>query len=437
MRPDATTAATTPPCDPARWPGEVDRAQSAHVAEPDGRGWIDFGAGGALLPYGANEPRLSRRLIRHLLRGGALGSPEQATRAEAAFRERFERVILRPRGLDHGVHLRGASASEGVEAALRWARRASCRSTVLHFRGSFHGLTLGCLSVAGDGAVRRISGVPLNHALQAPYLGDLGPDADTIAHLDEVLTERSGADLPAAVLVETVQVEGGLRTATYEWLRRLAEACRRRGVLLILDESLTACGRTGWWFSFEPAGIHPDLVCLGTALSGMGLPLGVVLARPELSACDPGEPLRQRTVSELSLVAAHEALGLWEDDRLLRTARARGAALREALDRFVLDLPGLRLSVRGRGLLQGLAFADARLAQRAARLAYLGGLLVSTCGPEGAVLRLTPPLTIEAETFGEGLSRLESALTLCADLAEREQPPEPADEAQDAASLSG
>lgn len=401
------------------WPVVFDRAQGPFLFDAPGRCWLDFFSGAGALNYGHNDPRMARRLIGYILAGGVAHALDMATTAKRAFLERFERVILQPRGLTYRVQFTGPTGTNCVEAALKLARKVTGRTHVLHFRSSFHGVSLGSLAVCGDGALRRSAGVPLGHALTAPFPGDLGPEADTIEHLEVVLAEREPRELPAAVIVETIQAEGGLRVSSYAWQQRLAALCRRLGMLLIVDDIQVGCGRTGTFFSFEPADIQPDLVCLSKSLSGFGLPLSVLLVKPEHDRWAPGEHNGTFRGNNLAFVTAHEALAHWEDDRLARDVRAKGVRLRESLDRLAVELPVLRMEPRGRGMIQGLAFAEAAHARRASQIAFTGGLLVEVCGPDDGVLKLLPPLTISEADLADGLGRLEQALRLLATFVER------------------
>jgi diaminobutyrate-2-oxoglutarate transaminase len=392
------------------WPAVFDTAIGARLTDENGRTWIDFFAGAGALNYGHNPPAMAKRLVEYVTRGGVTHSLDMATKAKGAFLERFERVILKPRKLPYKVQFTGPTGTNAVEAALKLARKVTGRTHVVYFQNAFHGVTLGSLSVNGDPNTRATARVPLAHAIQAPFVGDVPGGGDAVAHLDALLARLPAAEQPAAAIVETVQAEGGIRAAPFEWLARLAALCRRRGMLLIVDDIQTGCGRTGTFFSFEPAGIVPDLVCLSKSLSGFGLALSVLLVKPEHDQWKPGEHNGTFRGNNLAFVTGHEALSHWEDDRLARDVAAKTATVKTALEKIAARLPAKQAEVRGRGLLQGLAFAQAPLAKQISRRAFEHGLLVEVCGPNDEVVKLLPPLTIATEDLAAGLGILDRAV---------------------------
>ena len=390
------------------WPAVWTRAQGAHLWDEDGNRYLDFFSGAGALNYGHNPPEQMQALIRYLEAGGILHSLDMATSAKRDFLLRFEDVILRPRGLDYKVMFPGPTGTNAVEAALKLARKATGRRTIISFSNAFHGMTLGALALSGNAAKRGSAGVPLEHQLTLPFAGELA-DADTIAVLDSALADAQ-VDA-AAVIVETVQGEGGLHTASFDWLRRLAECCRRQGVLLIVDDIQAGCGRTGSFFSFEPAGIQPDLVCLSKSISGSGLPLALTLIRPDLDIWSPGEHNGTFRGNNAAFVTAAEALEWWRDDALARDVQRKAAVVQAELQALAAEHEWLRGTVRGRGLLQGLHSPVAGAAERICALAFEGGLLLETSGGSASdVVKLMPPLTIADAELADGLAVLRAAV---------------------------
>jgi diaminobutyrate-2-oxoglutarate transaminase len=393
------------------WPAVFDTASGARLTDEHGRAYLDFFAGAGALNYGHNPPEQAARLVEYVTRGGVVHSLDMATKAKEAFLTRFERVILKPRNLPYKVQFTGPTGTNCVEAALKLARKVTGRMNVVHFQNAFHGVTLGSLSVNGDPNMRATARVPLANTLQVPFVGDVPDGRDAVAHLDALLERLPAAEQPAAVIVETVQAEGGIRVAPFDWLERLAALCTRRGALLVVDDIQTGCGRTGTFFSFEPAGIVPDLVCLSKSLSGFGLALSVLLLKPEHDRWKPGEHNGTFRGNNLAFVTGHEALAHWEKDGLAQDVVAKGAIVRAALERIAAKFPAGGAEARGRGLLQGLAFADAPLAKKVSRRAFELGLLVEVCGPNDDVVKLLPPLTISPADLSAGLTLLDRAAT--------------------------
>src|SRR5690606_1804792 len=266
------------------------RAAGSYLYDEQGRGYLDFLAGAGSLNYGHNHPVLRAALIDYIERQGVAHSLDLHTTAKASFLESLENVVLRPRGLPYLAQFTGPTGANAVEAAVKLARKYTSRRGVVAFTNGFHGVTLGALALTGNSHHRGGAGVELNGAIRMPYEGYLGENVDTLEYFEKTLGDpSSGVDLPAAVIVETVQGEGGLNTASAAWLRRLQTLCRKHGMLLIVDDIQAGCGRTGRFFSFEEAGITPDIVTLSKSLSGMGLPFAITLLRRELDVWKPGE----------------------------------------------------------------------------------------------------------------------------------------------------
>ena len=229
-----------------------------------------------------------------------------------------------------------------------------------------------------------------------PYDGYHGPDVDTLALFERQLEDGgSGLDLPAAVLVETIQGEGGINVASTAWLRRLSALCRRHDMLLIVDDIQMGCGRTGHFFSFEDAGIKPDLVTLSKSLSGYGLPLSVVLIRPELDQWRPGEHSGTFRGNNLAFVTGASALHhYWRDAGFAQDVQRKGQRLRTRLQRIAALSDEAPMPVRGRGLVQAIDCGSGERAGAICRAAFARGLVIETSGARDQVVKCLPPLTI-------------------------------------------
>jgi diaminobutyrate-2-oxoglutarate transaminase len=393
------------------FPAVFDRAEGARLFDEEGRAYLDFFAGAGVLNYGHNPPRLRAELLEYIERGGVTHSLDMASAAKRRFLERFEEVILAPRGLSYKVQFPGPTGTNAVEAALKLARKVTGRQNVMAFTDGFHGMTLGSLATTGNAAKRAGAGVPLGHVSRMPFDGFLGDGVDTLDVVRAYLEDSSsGMDLPAAAIVETVQAEGGVKPASFEWLRGLADLLAEHGVLLIVDDIQVGCGRTGPFFSFEPAGITPDVVCLSKSLSGYGLPLAVVLIKPEHDVWEPGEHNGTFRGHNPAFVTATAALSFWEDDELSRQVEAKAAHVSDWLRAVAQRHAGAGATVRGRGLIQGIAFDDPEAAARVSEECFRRGLVIETAGPKSEVLKLLPPLTIGDEALDQGLEILEASI---------------------------
>jgi diaminobutyrate-2-oxoglutarate transaminase len=379
-------------------------AKGALLKDASGREYVDFFAGAGALNYGHNNPALKRRLIDYLAGDGVTHSLDMFTMAKAELLERFEEVILAPRELSYRAMFPGPTGTNAVEAALKLARKVTGRPTVVSFTNGFHGMTLGSLAATGNQGKRDGAGVALDHVHRMPFDGYLGAGINTIEVVERMLEDRSsGVPLPAAFLLETVQAEGGVNVASMPWLRELRRLADRFNALLIVDDIQVGCGRTGPFFSFEPAGITPDVVCLSKSLSGYGLPLAMVLLRPELDVWAPGEHNGTFRGHNPAFVTATAALEYWRDDALQGAVAAKAETIAEALRGLAGEYGGEQ---RGRGMIQGVAFDDPEFAGAISKAAFERGLIVETAGPKDEVLKLLPPLTIKAAHLQRGLEIL-------------------------------
>jgi diaminobutyrate-2-oxoglutarate transaminase len=389
------------------FPAVFDRAVGSRLYDEGGRPYLDFFAGAGALNYGHNPPELKKELIAYLAGDGITHSLDMSTRAKRRFLERFEEVVLRPRGLSYKVQFPGPTGTNAVEAALKLARKLTGRESVVSFTNAFHGMTLGSLSVTGNGFRRRGAGVPLVMADTMPFDGYFGADTDTLQYFEAFLDDDgSGVDRPAAVILETIQAEGGINVADAAWLRGLATLCRRYEIPLIVDDIQVGCGRSGPFFSFERAGIEPDLVCLSKSLSGYGLPLSVVLIRPDLDVWAPGEHNGTFRGHNPAFVTAAAALDWWQGAGLASETERKGERVRAALAAIANAQPTLGGTTRGLGLIQGLHCEAPGAAESISQEAFARGLLVETAGPEGGVVKVMPPLLIEDADLEEGLAIL-------------------------------
>lgn len=393
------------------WPATFAKASGWTLWDEEGNEYLDFFAGAGSLNYGHNDPKMRDALVDYLMSDGIVHGLDKITTAKKRFLERFEEVVLKPRGLDHKVMFPGPTGTNAVESALKLARKVTGRERAIGFTNAFHGMTLGSLSVTGNSMKREGAGLLLSSAVSMPYDGYMGDDTDTIEYLHQMLDDDgSGLDLPAAVIVETVQAEGGLSTASIEWLQRLEELCRNHDTLLIVDDIQAGCGRTGPFFSFERAGIEPDMVTLSKSLSGFGLPFAITTFKRELDVWDPGEHNGTFRGNNAAFVTATEALRFWQDDELTKEVDAKAATVSAKLQEIVDKYPDLGGEVRGRGLVQGIACADPSIVPHITREAFERRLLIETSGPESEVVKLLPPLVIDHGALEHGLEIIDESV---------------------------
>lgn len=386
------------------------------VYDEGGRCYTDFLMGAGALNYGHNHPRLKRALLDYLEGDGITHSLDLYTKAKRSFLEAFDRVILGPRELDYKVQFTGPTGTNAIEAAQKLARKVTGRSQIVAFTNGFHGMTLGALAATANRAKRNGANVPLSYITRMPYDGYLGAAVDTIDQLETMLDDPgSGIDLPAAFLVETVQGEGGLNVASSPWLRRLQGLAERIGAFLIVDDIQTGCGRTGTFFGFEEAGLYPDVVCLSKSISGMGLPMALVLIKPELDRWDSGEHNGTFRGNNLAFVAAVAALEFWADPAFEPAIARRATIMDQRLEAIAERYRGAGVEPKGKGMMRGLCFHDPALATTVSQEAFRIGLIAETCGARDEVLKLLPPLTIGEADLRDAFDILEAALAAVVD----------------------
>lgn len=394
------------------FPVVFDKALGSHLYDADGNDYLDFFAGAGALNYGHNNPYLMEKVVDYIRGNGITHALDMSTKAKEAFLETFREKILAPRGLPHKVMFCGSTGTNAVEAALKLARKVTGRDTVFAFSGAFHGMSLGSLAVTSGKDSRQNLKGSLNNVAFMPFPYGFNASFDTIAYIKNVLDDdHSGIDKPAAIILETVQAEGGVIVADAQWLRDLRTLCDDYGILLICDEIQVGCGRTGTFFSFERAGIIPDMITLSKSISGAGLPMSLLLMKPELDQFTPGEHNGTFRGNQLAFVAGKAALEFAEHTALLEQVKHKGQIVENYISEQILPMDA-RLSLRGIGLIWGIEFGkiNAAYSKKAAVYCFEHGLVIERAGREDSVLKLLPALTIEEAELMRGLSIVKDAV---------------------------
>ncbi|MER6169091.1 diaminobutyrate--2-oxoglutarate transaminase [Streptomyces violaceorubidus] len=379
------------------FPAVFERASGHHLWDVDGHRYTDLLCGAGALNYGHNPPEIVERVTAYLASGGPVQSLDLYTRAKAEFLDRFGSEVLAPRGLaDHVVQFPGPAGTLAVEAALKLARKITGRTEIVAFRGGFHGVSLGSLAATSSALMRGAAGTELRDVTILPY--DDGPgDTETSAALERALADRP----PAAILLETVQGEGGLNVAGRPWLTRLRELADAAGALIIVDDIQAGCGRTGTFFSFEHVpGLRPDLVCLSKSLSGMGLPMAALLIARPLDRWAPGEHNGTFRGHNLAFVAATAALENWSRTAFTAHVEDLSEAIRTSVTQIAAALPDGVAEAAGRGAMSGLRFRDPGLVERIRAELFRARIIAESAG-DGRVLKFLPPLTMPVADWRE------------------------------------
>lgn len=394
------------------FPTVFEKAQGSWMFNTKGEKFLDFFAGASVLNYGHNHPELKKALIEYLADDNITHSLDMASVARGQFLEAFKRIILEPRNMHYQVQFPGPAGTNAVEAALKIARKVKGREKIMSFTSGFHGMTLGSLSVTANAFKRQGAGLPLTHSDSMPYSGYFGPEQNTIEYIDRLLEDSgSGMDLPAAAIVETVQAEGGVNVAEWEWLQGLEKLCRKYDMMLIVDDIQTGNGRCGNFFSFEPAGISPDVITVSKSVSGYGMPMALTLLKPEHDIWEIGEHNGTFRGFNPALVTATRTLELfWQDGRFEQDIARRGEMMATFLKGLAEKYPEAGGVQRGRGMMQAIEFENKDLAGKISQFAFGHKLIIETAGPDDQVLKLLPPLTTEDADLQKGLDIIERSL---------------------------
>ena len=394
------------------FPRVFNRTKGEKMWDTEGNEYLDFLAGAGTLNYGHNNPIFKDILLEYIENDGITHGLDLHTKAKGEFLETLNEKILKPRNMEYVVQFTGPTGSNAVEAAMKLARNVTGQQNIVTFTNGFHGVSLGALAATGNSHHRDAAGVSLNGTHRMPFDGYLGENIDTTEYLDKVLSDSSsGINSPAAVIVETVQGEGGINVASFEWLRNLQTVCRKHGLLLIVDDIQAGCGRTGTFFSFEEAGIQPDIITLSKSLGGYGLPFAMVLIKPEIDQWKPGEHNGTFRGNNLAFVTAKAAIdNYWSDDNFSSEIKRKGQYISERLESIVGQYGSGNFTAKGRGMFQGINCVNGDIAGKITRNAFKNGLIIETSGADDHIVKFFSPLIISDENLKKGMDIIESAI---------------------------
>jgi len=392
------------------FPTVFEKARGSKLIDEGGSEYIDFFAGAGTLNYGHNNPKITEAMIEYLKSEGILHGLDKATSAKKRFLEKFSQTILEPRNMNYKVQFTGPTGTNAIETALKIVRMTKGRSNVVSFTNAFHGLTMGSTAITGNSFYRDEAFINRINVSFMPYDGYFGDTVNTIDYFRKFLEDKSsGVDLPAAVFVETVQAEGGVNVASIEWLKDLEQLCRDFDMLLVVDDIQVGNGRVGTFFSFEEAGINPDIITLSKSIGG-GLPLALVLLKPELDQWKPGEHTGTFRGNNLAFVASTEALSYWDNDDITNTVKYKESILKEELEKIIKKYPEIEGSIRGKGMIYGIHTPIKNFCSELSSECFENGLVIELAGANDDVLKFLPPLLIEEELLREGIKIVDESI---------------------------
>ncbi len=397
----------------------VDHAQNAHLWDVEGRRYIDFAGGIAVLNTGHCHPKIL-----------AAASAQMQRLTHSAFQvAAYEPYVALCERLNALAPIEGAAKSilfstgaEAVENAIKIARAATARAGVIAFSGGFHGRTLMTMALTGKVVPYKGAFGPMPGGVYhlpfpiARYGIDVQASLNALAHL---FRADLGPEQVAAIIIEPVQGEGGFHAVPPELMQALRTTCDEHGIMLIADEVQTGFGRTGTLFAMEQHNVKPDMITAAKSLAG-GFPLSAVTGRAELmDSVNPGGLGGTYAGSPIACAAALAVLEVIEEENLLARSVALGKKVKERLKAFAAN-PALRPmdAIRGPGSMiafdlvseRGGNSPDGAAAKKVTAKALDEGLLLLSCGVSGETIRLLYPLTISDEALNEGLGMLEKAL---------------------------
>ncbi|MBN1474815.1 MAG: diaminobutyrate--2-oxoglutarate transaminase [Syntrophaceae bacterium] len=393
------------------FPVVFERSKNSFLFDNKGKRYIDFFAGAGTLNYGHNNEMMKEKIIDYLKNDGIIHGLDMATVAKTNLLNKLENIIFKPRNLDYKVQFTGPTGTNAVEAALKLARMIKKRSNIISFTNGYHGLTMGSMSVTANAYYRDQAFIDRSDVSFLPFDGYFGKDTDTVTYIRRFLEDNSsGVEIPSAMIVETVQGEGGIHVASDEWLRGIEAICRELDILLIIDDIQVGNGRTGYFFSFEKSGVKPDIVTLSKSFAGYGLPLSVVLFKRDLDIWKPGQHTGTFRGNNLAFVSAAAALDYWKDDSFSKEIFRKGKIMEARLENIKGKYPELNAEVRGRGFVYGLAVSPAEQAKKIAKECFKNKLILELAGADNDVIKFLAPLTITDEVLTEGLNILEKSI---------------------------
>ncbi|MDR3053530.1 MAG: diaminobutyrate--2-oxoglutarate transaminase [Coriobacteriales bacterium] len=391
------------------FPVVFDYAKGSILKSVEGREYLDFFCGAGALNYGHNNDLFKQRILDYIEQDSIIHSLDMYSVAKADFIEYFVRDILAPRGLDYKLQFTGPTGTNAVEASLKLARKYTKRTNVFALNGCFHGMTLGALALTTDLQQRAGGGVPLQNVVHCPAPYQYG-DEHALRAIEDLLTDdHSGVEKPAAIVIETVQAEGGIHVFSDTYLQGIRSICDRHDILMIVDDIQVGCGRTGTFFSFERAGIVPDMAILSKSISGYGLPFSLVLIKPQFDIWEPGEHSGTFRGNTLAMIAGKAALELVHSGEIDRGTQAREAIVKDFLTQRIAPMSP-DFAVRGVGLIWGIDTKDGALADKIVRNCFESGLIIERAGRASQVVKLMPSLVIPEEQLLQGLAIIEAAV---------------------------
>ncbi|MFZ2100545.1 MAG: 4-aminobutyrate--2-oxoglutarate transaminase [Oricola sp.] len=394
----------------------ADRAENAEIWDVEGRRYIDFASGIAVLNTGHRHPKVMKAVHDQLDRFTHTCHQVVPYENYVALAERLNKLVPGP---SEKKTIFVTTGAEALENAVKIARASTGRNAIVAFSGGFHGRTFMGMAMTGKVFPYKAGfGAMPGDVYHAPFPIEMHgvSEADSLAALERLFKADVDPARVAAMVIEPVQGEGGFYVTPKSFMQKLREICDKNGILLIIDEVQTGFARTGTLLAIEQYGIEPDMVTMAKSLAG-GFPLSAVTGKASvMDAPNPGGLGGTYGGNPLGIAAAHAVLDVIEEEQLCDRANRLGARLKQRLESLRGDVPEIS-DIRGPGFMNAVEFKDAKsgepnagFANRVREIALSKGLLLLTCGIYANVIRFLSPITIQDEVFSEALGILEASI---------------------------
>ncbi|MFT5467099.1 MAG: 2,4-diaminobutyrate 4-transaminase [Verrucomicrobiales bacterium] len=395
---------------PRRLPLAIKKAEGVWIWDTKGQKYLDFLSGAGVLALGHHHPEIDAEVIKQIANKLPYQSLDLTSPVKNAFLQQL--LDFLPEGYfdNPRVQFCGPGGADAIDAAIKLARIQTGRSEIIAFQGGYHGVSGNALAVTGNRELRerQLPSIPGVHFFPFPYsfrcpFGIGGADGARVGlkFLESALDDpASGIGIPAAIILEPIQGEGGVIAAPKSWLQGVRRIAEKHGILLIVDEIQTGIGRTGSTFAFEHAGIRPDILALSKAIGG-GLPLSALVFESKNDGWRAGEHCGTFRGNQLAMAAGARTLEIIQRDGLCDHVKAMGKRLGKGLREVAQENPEWVGEVRGRGLMIGMEIIDENGGfgtERASRIqteALRRGLIIERGGRNGCVVRFLPPLIVD------------------------------------------
>ena len=417
---------------PRKFPFALAKAEGSWVEDVEGNRYLDFLCGAGTLALGHNDPEVNKAMVELIQSGAPLHTLDLTTPTKDAFVETMLSKLPKELGENAKIQFCSPSGTDATDAALKLCKTATGRTSIIAFQGAYHGMGHGAMACTGNlGAKSKINGLmpevhffPFPNSYRCPFGlgGDAGIDA-CCAFFEKTLKDpESGIPLPAAVIIEPIQGEGGVIPAPVKFLQTIRRVTKELGIPMICDEIQCGMGRSGKLFAFEYADIVPDVVLVSKAIGGTQ-PLAIVIYNKELDKWAPGAHAGTFRGNQLAMKAGTVVLNRVSEPDFLSDVVRKGDMYRARVN-AIKEKVSIIGDVRGKGLMCGIEFVDPRgqkdslgaypfsgeIAARVQHLCFENKLVMEKGGRFGSVMRCLCALNISDEDLNHGLDIFEKVV---------------------------